>query len=118
MRDDPGASKPGPRPASPPSRVLRSGASFITPPDYESWFGLPSKFNQFVADWLATLRAAVTAATGREPGPTPAAQLPGESKWRWKCLVPVPFGATKVQTVAMSAMLITNHDPHSFHTQR
>jgi serine/threonine protein kinase len=46
---------------------------FFSP--YESWFGLPSHFNQFVAEWFAAIRAAVVAATGREPGNTPAEQL-------------------------------------------
>jgi serine/threonine protein kinase len=46
---------------------------FFSP--YESWFGLPSHFNQFVAEWFNAIRAAVVAATGREPGTTPAEQL-------------------------------------------
>jgi len=46
---------------------------FFSP--YESWFGLPSHFNQFVAEWFNAIRAAVVAATGREPGNTPAEQL-------------------------------------------
>jgi len=46
---------------------------FFSP--YESWFGLPSHFNQFIAEWFNAIRAAVVAATGREPGTTPAEQL-------------------------------------------
>jgi serine/threonine protein kinase len=46
---------------------------FFSP--YESWFGLPSGFNQFVGEWFNTIRAGVAAATGRAPGNTPANQL-------------------------------------------
>ena len=38
-------------------------------------FGLPSRFNQFVAEWFNILRTASAAATGRAPGNTPADQL-------------------------------------------
>jgi serine/threonine protein kinase len=41
----------------------------------EGWFGLPSQFNQFVAEWFNAILAAVTIATGRAPGNTPANQL-------------------------------------------
>ena len=41
----------------------------------QSLFGLPSHFNQFVAEWFSAIRAAVKTATGREPGNTPANQL-------------------------------------------
>jgi hypothetical protein len=41
----------------------------------EGFFGLPSRFNRFVAEWFSEIRDAVTAATGRVPGHTPAEQL-------------------------------------------
>jgi len=41
----------------------------------EGWFGLPSHFNRFVAEWFNALRAAIVATTGRAPGNTPANQL-------------------------------------------
>jgi serine/threonine protein kinase len=41
----------------------------------QSLFGLPSHFNEFVAEWFSAIRAAVKTATGREPGNTPANQL-------------------------------------------
>ena len=37
--------------------------------------GLPSHFNQVVADWFADIRDAATAATGRAPGHTPPDEL-------------------------------------------
>ncbi len=46
---------------------------FFSP--YEGRFGLPSHFNQFVAEWFNAIRVAVVAATGREPGNTPAELL-------------------------------------------
>jgi predicted Ser/Thr protein kinase len=41
----------------------------------QSLFGLPTHFNQFVAEWFDAIRAAVKTATGCEPGNTPANQL-------------------------------------------
>jgi hypothetical protein len=41
----------------------------------ESWFGLRSHHNRFTAEWINAIRAAITAATGRAPGNTPANQL-------------------------------------------
>jgi serine/threonine protein kinase len=41
----------------------------------ESLFGMPWRFNQFVARWFNAIRDAITAATGRQPDHTPADQL-------------------------------------------
>src|SRR5947209_14532908 len=41
----------------------------------KSFFGLPSHFNQFVAEWFNAIRDAITAATGQVPGNTPPGQL-------------------------------------------
>jgi hypothetical protein len=46
---------------------------FFSPSD--GLFGTPWHFNRFVTEWFDALRAAVTAATGRTPGNTPADQL-------------------------------------------
>jgi len=46
---------------------------FFTP--MEGWFGLPSHFNQFVADWFAAIRDAATAVTDHAPGNTAADEL-------------------------------------------
>jgi hypothetical protein len=48
----------------------------------EGLFGSPWRFNQFVGEWFNAIRDAVTAATGRVPGHTPANQLgvPSSSK--------------------------------------
>jgi serine/threonine protein kinase len=46
---------------------------FFTPID--GWFGLPSTFNRFTAQWFNAIRAAIATATGRAPGNTPANQL-------------------------------------------
>jgi serine/threonine protein kinase len=70
---------------------------FFSP--YESWLGLPSTFNRFVAEWFAAIRAAVVTATGREPGNTPANQLgvPSGSKAIYALLLaPVVLGGTMV----------------------
>jgi serine/threonine protein kinase len=47
----------------------------------QGWFGFPSAFNQYVAEWLASIRDSVVAVTGRAPASTPADQLgtPGAS---------------------------------------
>ncbi|SIO33681.1 Serine/threonine protein kinase [Singulisphaera sp. GP187] len=47
---------------------------------YEGLIALPSHFNQYVAGWFQSIRAAATAATGREPGNTPSDQLRGPSR--------------------------------------
>lgn len=68
---------------------------FFSP--YKSWFGLPSTFNRFVVEWLAAIRAAIVAATGREPGNTPANQLgvPSGSKAVYAfLLLPLILGGT------------------------
>jgi serine/threonine protein kinase len=41
----------------------------------EGWFGRRSHFNRLTAEWFGAIRAAITAATGRTPGNTPANQL-------------------------------------------
>ncbi len=41
----------------------------------EGWFRRRSHHNRFTADWFNAIRAAITAATGRAPGNTPADQL-------------------------------------------
>ncbi len=46
---------------------------FFSP--WEGLFGLPSHFNQVVAEWYAAIRETVTAATGRTPGTTAAEKL-------------------------------------------
>jgi serine/threonine protein kinase len=55
----------------------------------EGWFGFPSTFNAHVAEWFTAIREGVTAATGRAPAQTPAAQLgvPGSHN----LLVPILF---------------------------
>ena len=71
---------------------------------YESWFGLPSSFNRIVAEWFNAIRAAVLAATGREPGNTPANQLgvPSASKALYALLLaPVVLGGTLVAAVLL-----------------
>ena len=68
---------------------------FFSP--YENWFGLPSNFNRIVGEWFASLRAAVAAATGREPGSTPAEQLgvpPGSKAVYALLLLPLLLGGT------------------------
>ena len=75
---------------------------FFSP--YESWIGLPSTFNRFVAEWFAAIRAAVVAATGREPGNTPANQLgvPSGSKAIYALLLaPVVLGGTLVAVLLL-----------------
>jgi serine/threonine protein kinase len=69
---------------------------------YESWFRLPSYFNRIVAEWFNAIRAAVLAATGREPGNTPAEQLgvPSGSKALYALLLaPVVLGGTLVSAL-------------------
>jgi serine/threonine protein kinase/tetratricopeptide (TPR) repeat protein len=46
---------------------------FFSP--YQSMFGLPWDFNQYVAEWFSSIRDAAVAATGRAPASTPADQL-------------------------------------------
>jgi serine/threonine protein kinase len=46
---------------------------FFTPVD--GWFGLPSTFNRYTAQWFSAICAAIATATGRAPGNTPADQL-------------------------------------------
>ena len=78
---------------------------FFSP--YKSWFGLPSNFNRFVAEWFAAIRAAVVAATGREPGNTPANQLgvPSGSKAIYALLLaPVVLGGTLFAVLASPAL--------------
>ena len=73
----------------------RTQRLFLSP--YESWIGLPSNFNRIVAEWFAAMRAAVVAATGCEPGNTPAEQLgvPSGSKAIYaSLLVLVVFGGS------------------------
>jgi tRNA A-37 threonylcarbamoyl transferase component Bud32 len=41
----------------------------------EGWFGFPYVYNSRVADWFATIRAAVADAAGAEPARTPSEQL-------------------------------------------
>lgn len=62
---------------------------------FEGLFGWPSHFNQFVAEWCDAIRDAVTAATGRVPGHTPAKQLgvpPGSKALYAMYLAPVLLG--------------------------
>ena len=76
---------------------------FFSP--YESWFGLPSTFNRIVAEWFAAIRAAVVAATGCEPGNTPANQLgvPSGSKALYALLLlPLILGSTLVLAILRS----------------
>ena len=42
---------------------------------YEGLFAFPSRFNQFVADWDAAIRGAITSATGHAPASMPADAL-------------------------------------------
>jgi hypothetical protein len=65
---------------------------FFSP--YESMFGLPSHFNQFVAEWFDAIRTAVKAATGREPANSPADQLG------------VPSGSLELNAFGLSLWLI------------
>ena len=69
----------------------------------ESIFGLPSQFNQFVAEWFNAIRAAVVAATGCEPGNTPAGQLgvpPGSKALCALLLIPLLLGGISVIALA------------------
>jgi serine/threonine protein kinase len=80
----------------------RTQRLYVSP--YVSWFGkscfgMRSTFNRIVAEWFDALRAAVLAATGREPGSTPADQLgvPSASKALYALLLaPVVLGALLV----------------------
>ena len=45
----------------------------ITP--FDGWFGLPSTFNRFTADWFDAIRNAIIATTGLAPGNTPVDKL-------------------------------------------
>ncbi len=42
---------------------------------FQGLFGLPSQFNEYVAEWFNSIRAATFAATGHAPGSTPAGEL-------------------------------------------
>ena len=73
----------------------RTQRLFFSP--YEGRFGLPSSFNGVVAEWFAAIRAAVVAATSREPGKTPAEQLgvpPGSKAIYALLLVPAVLAGT------------------------
>ena len=70
---------------------------FFSP--YKSLLGFPSRFNEFVAEWFNAILAAIVAATGREPGNTPADQLgvPSGSKAIYALLLAlVVLGGTLV----------------------
>ena len=59
----------------------------------EGWVAFPSTWNALAADWHAAIRAAVKAATGREPGSTPREQLgiPGSSPWVLLAMMSAPL---------------------------
>jgi serine/threonine protein kinase len=83
---------------------------------YESWFGLPSNFNRIVFEWFNAIRAAVVAATGREPGNTPAEQLgvpPGSKALYALLLLPLLMGGIFV--IALVRRSTGDAATHSFH---
>ncbi len=45
----------------------------VTP--FDGWFGLPSSFNRFTADWFDAIRNAIISTTGLAPGNTPTDKL-------------------------------------------
>lgn len=59
----------------------------------EGWVAFPSTWNALAADWHAVIRAAVTAATGREPSSTPREQLgiPRGFPWQMLTMVVAPL---------------------------
>ncbi|MDZ4402818.1 serine/threonine-protein kinase [Prosthecobacter sp.] len=70
----------------------------------EGIFDFPSIWNARVAEWFTAIRDAVTAATGRAPGNTPAERLgvPSGSKLIYALyLLPVVIGITIVLVLAM-----------------
>ena len=68
----------------------------------EGFWAWPAHWNENVADWFQTLRAAVIAATGREPGNTPADKLGLPAGSKLICLLyclPVAVGIISVSTL-------------------
>ena len=63
----------------------------ISPMD--GWFAFPSTWNANAAEWHAAIRAAVYAATGKEPGATPKEQLgvPNGFPWIQLAMVGAPL---------------------------
>lgn len=72
---------------------------------YEFAIGLPSQFNQAVADWLDAIREATIAATGRAPTRTSARDLkvPASSRWGLVLLL-IPAAIAVALLVAMRSV--------------
>jgi serine/threonine protein kinase len=80
---------------------------FFTPVD--GWFGLPSTFNRFTAEWFSAICAAVATATGRTPGNTPADQLGTPSSSRavlLALLLPLAAGLLLAGILLLAGMLL------------
>ncbi len=83
---------------------------------YESLIGLPSHFNDVVADWFETIFRATEAATGRPPATTPADQLnvPASSRWSlvWFLgLLAIPAALPIVAMFSISSLGSTPDSP-------